>query len=140
MLEKNVGQLSRSSSSTCALCGASASSSSHCFFNRAACAPLERRDRRRGGGEAAEAGAGEGAAGEGAGRLRAPCDLPVQIASGGLTVFGRRFDLPIAGPGLVRVLYHDASMRIFESPDESQDKWGGSGLVVVQVRESLINS
>ena len=75
-----------------------------------------------------------------AGRLRAPCDLPVQIASGGLTIFGRRFDLPIAGPGLVRVLYHDASMRIFESPDESQDKWEESGLVVVQVRESVIYS
>ena len=36
-----------------------------------------------------------------AGPLRAPCDLPVEIAAGGLTVFGKRFELPIAGPGLV---------------------------------------
>jgi hypothetical protein len=76
-----------------------------------------------------------------AGPLRAPCDLPVEIAAGGLTVFGKRFELPIAGPGLVRVLYHDSTMRIFESPLTSQDKWEESGLVVVQVRESaVINS
>ena len=67
--------------------------------------------------------------------------LPVEIAAGGLTVFGKRFELPIAGPGLVRVLYHDSTMRIFESPLTSQDKWEESGLVVVQVRESaVINS
>ena len=76
-----------------------------------------------------------------AGPLRAPCDLPVEIAAGGLTVFGKRFELPIAGPGLVRVFYHDSTMRIFESPLTSQDKWEESGLVVVQVRESaVINS
>ena len=41
----------------------------------------------------------------------------------------------------VRVLYHDSTMRIFESPLTSQDKWEESGLVVVQVRESaVINS
>ena len=56
-------------------------------------------------------------------------------------MFGKRFELPIAGPGLVRVLYHDSTMRIFESPLTSQDKWEESGLVVVQVRESaVINS
>ena len=76
-----------------------------------------------------------------AGPLRAPCDLPVEIVAGGLTVFGKRFELPISGPGLVRVLYHDSTMRIFESPLTSQDKWEESGLVVVQVRESaVINS
>ena len=73
-----------------------------------------------------------------AGPLRAPCDLPVEIVAGGLTVFGKRFELPIAGPGLVRVLYHDSTMRIFESPLTSQDKWEESGLVVVQVRESAV--
>ena len=72
------------------------------------------------------------------GPLRAPCDLPVEITAGGLTVFGKRFELPIAGPGLVRVLYHDSTMRIFESPLTSQDKWEESGLVVVQVRESAV--
>ena len=34
-----------------------------------------------------------------------------------------------------------STMRIFESPLTSQDKWEESGLVVVQVRESaVINS
>ena len=59
-----------------------------------------------------------------AGPLRAPCDLPVEIAAGGLTVFGKRFELPIAGPGLVRVLYHDSTMRIFESPLTSHGSGG----------------
>ena len=72
------------------------------------------------------------------GPLRAPCDIPVEIASGGLTAFGRRFDLPISGPGLVRVLYHDADLRVFESPQTSPDKWEESGLIVVQVREAAL--
>ena len=72
------------------------------------------------------------------GQLRAPCDVPVEIASGGLTVLGRRFDLPIKGPGLVRVRYHDDDLRVFESPNTSPGKWEESGLIVVQVRESAL--
>ena len=38
-----------------------------------------------------------------AGPLRAPCDLPVEIVAGGLTVFGKRFELPHRRARLVRV-------------------------------------
>lgn len=68
----------------------------------------------------------------------APVDVAVAIDGGGLTLFGTRIDLPIKGPGLLRVLYADDAVRVFESPTDAPDKWEESGLVVVQVRETLL--
>ena len=35
-------------------------------------------------------------------------------------------------------LYADADLRVFESPQSSQDKWEEAGLIVVQVREGAL--
>ena len=67
-----------------------------------------------------------------------PVDVSVSISSGGLTVLGSRFELPISGPGLLRILYVDDRIRVFESPTDSPEKWEESGLVVVQVREDAL--
>ena len=41
--------------------------------------------------------------------------------------------------GYLRVRYLDESIRIFESPRESPDRWEAAGLVVVQVRDALFD-
>lgn len=52
-----------------------------------------------------------------------PVRFDVQIAGGAVTVAGRRWDLPICGPGEFEVLYGDERVRVFRS----------SGGVAVQV-------
>ena len=70
-----------------------------------------------------------------------PKDFSVQIERGGLVVLGLPFlSGAISGPGLVRVLYLDRDLRIFESPIDSPDRWEEAGLRVVQVRDTLFEA
>ena len=67
-----------------------------------------------------------------------PKEFRVEIEQGGLVILG--FPLLsslISGPGLVRVLYLDEDIRLFESPNESPGGWEERGLRVVQVRDDL---
>ena len=67
-----------------------------------------------------------------------PKEFDVEIEQGGLVLFGvPLLSSAISGPGLVRVLYIDEDIRIFESPTESPDRWEEEGLRVIQVREQL---
>ena len=67
-----------------------------------------------------------------------PVDFDVSISQGGVVVGGSPFfTSAISGPGYLRVLYLDEDIRIFESPNDSPDKWEEGGLVVVQVRDAL---
>eukprot|EP00438_Fugacium_kawagutii_P024537 Skav223317 [mRNA] locus=scaffold200:47568:48233:+ [translate_table: standard] len=74
------------------------------------------------------------------GSSQCPKEFDVEIEQGGLVVFGvPLLSSAISGPGLVRVLYIDEDIRIFESPTESPDKWEEEGLRVIQVRDELYN-
>mmetsp|Transcript_21324 Transcript_21324/g.63156 ORF Transcript_21324/g.63156 Transcript_21324/m.63156 type:complete len:237 (+) Transcript_21324:31-741(+) len=67
---------------------------------------------------------------------RCPKEFTVEIERGGLVLLGRPFlTTGISGPGYLRVLYIDEDIRIFESPNESPDRWEAAGLQVVQVRD-----
>lgn len=67
-----------------------------------------------------------------------PKEFDVEIEQGGLVVLGLPLlSSAISGPGLVRVLYIDEDLRIFESPTESPDRWEEEGLRVIQVRDQL---
>ena len=71
---------------------------------------------------------------------RCPVDFTVAIESGGIVVFGVPFiSSAISGPGYLRCRYLDASIRIFESPKDSPDRWEEAGLTVVQVRDELFD-
>ena len=70
-----------------------------------------------------------------------PKDFEVQIERGGLVILGvPLLSDAISGPGLVRVLYLDPDIRIFESPRDSPDRWEEEGLRVVQVRDALFQA
>lgn len=70
-----------------------------------------------------------------------PKDFEVAIERGGLVLFGRPFlTTGISGPGYLRVLYIDDDIRIFESPNESPDRWEAAGLQVVQVRDDCFDA
>lgn len=69
-----------------------------------------------------------------------PLDFDVSISQGGVVVGGLPFfTSAISGAGYLRCLYLDEDIRIFESPNDSPDKWEESGLVVVQVRDALFD-
>ena len=75
-----------------------------------------------------------------------PKDYDVSIVRGGLVVASRWPLLTegISGPGYLRCLYIDGSVRIFESPAASPDTgqggvWEDAGLQVVQVRDALFD-
>ena len=71
---------------------------------------------------------------------RCPKDFDVQIAQGGLVILGLPLvSSAISGPGFLRCLYIDESLRIFESPRDSPDRWEEAGLQVVQVRDALFD-
>jgi hypothetical protein len=71
---------------------------------------------------------------------RCPQDFNVLIERGGLVLLGKRFvSSAISGKGFLRVRYIDEDIRIFESPNDSPDKWEEAGLVVVQVRDALFD-
>ena len=74
-----------------------------------------------------------------------PDDFDVTVTWGSIHLpLGVKIDLPIRGPGFLRVLYADPRLRIFISPADTKDKgavkgdWEREGLVVVQVRGDLI--
>lgn len=67
-----------------------------------------------------------------------PIEFDVDIVKGGLTLGPFDIDLGIKGPGLLRVLYIDDRLRVFESPTQSPDKWEEDGLIVVQLREDAL--
>jgi hypothetical protein len=73
--------------------------------------------------------------------LQCPCEIVATVAGGGLYINKKKvLDLPfIQGTGLVRVLYADPNLRIFESPYENNGGWEGQGLIVVQVRQTLLS-
>ena len=72
------------------------------------------------------------------GTSQCPKEFDVEIEQGGLVFFGvPLLSSAISGPGLVRVLYIDEDLRIFESPTESPDGWEEKGSRVIQVREQL---
>lgn len=50
-----------------------------------------------------------------AARAAYPLAFDVQIAGGDVRLAGRRWELPIRGPGEFEVLYGDASVRVFRS-------------------------
>ncbi|CAK9029251.1 Uncharacterized protein SCF082_LOCUS18706 [Durusdinium trenchii] len=67
-----------------------------------------------------------------------PKEFDVKIEQGGLVILGvPLLSTAISGPGLVRVLYIDEDIRIFESPTDSPDRWEEQGLRVIQVRDQL---
>lgn len=80
---------------------------------------------------------------------RCPADFSVQITGGAIGVGGVPFktrggaltvQLPISGPGLVRVLFADEHSRVLVSPRASPDKWEEAGLLVVQIPAAAVNS
>lgn len=81
--------------------------------------------------------------------FQCPCEIEATVNGGGLftasdnndTDNSQRLllDLPmIQGKGLVRVLYADPKLRIFESPTQGDGGWEDKGLIVVQVRQDLL--
>ena len=56
------------------------------------------------------------------------------IEKGAIHLGPARLDLPIRGPGRLRVLYLDDRLRLFLSPTDSPDGWEAAGLLVVQMR------
>lgn len=75
----------------------------------------------------------EGAVSEQSTSDRTPKFYTADIDQGTLNVLGLRIPLPIKGRGVAKLLYHDANLRIFESPQESESEWEQEGLVVVQM-------
>lgn len=75
----------------------------------------------------------EGAVSEQSTSDRTPKFYTADIDQGALNVLGLRIPLPIKGRGVAKLLYHDANLRIFESPKESESEWEQEGLVVVQM-------
>ena len=75
----------------------------------------------------------EGAVSEQSTSDRTPKFYTADIDQGTLNVLGLRIPLPIKGRGVAKLLYHDANLRIFESPKESESEWEQEGLVVVQM-------
>ena len=53
--------------------------------------------------------------------IQCPADFTVTVTKGSFFVLGRRFDVPIAGTGYLRVLYADENLRIFVSPKSTTD-------------------
>jgi hypothetical protein len=72
--------------------------------------------------------------------LQCPCEIVATVAGGGLYINKKKvLDLPfIQGTGVVRVLYADPNLRIFESPYKNNGGWEEQGLIVVQVRQHLL--
>ena len=65
-------------------------------------------------------------------------DFDVSVTRGGFVIGGKEFmSGAISGPGYLRCLYIDNSIRIFESPSDSPQRWEQAGLIVVQVLDSL---
>jgi hypothetical protein len=73
------------------------------------------------------------------GSTNCPVDFNVAISSGGFVLGGMPINLPISGPGYLRCRYIDESIRIFESPKDSPDRWEEAGLIVCQVKDSLFD-
>eukprot|EP00617_Octactis_speculum_P023549 CAMPEP_0185759430 /NCGR_PEP_ID=MMETSP1174-20130828/18170_1 /TAXON_ID=35687 /ORGANISM="Dictyocha speculum, Strain CCMP1381" /LENGTH=269 /DNA_ID=CAMNT_0028439765 /DNA_START=86 /DNA_END=892 /DNA_ORIENTATION=+ len=69
---------------------------------------------------------------------RCPKDFDVLITSAEINLLGVRLPIPVSGKGLVRVLYSDASLRIFVSPNDTPDKWEERGLIVVQIPAAAV--
>lgn len=69
--------------------------------------------------------------------VQTPNEYPVQVNRGSISVFGATINLPIAGPGCVRVLYADPNLRVFVTPTASE--YEELGLVVAQVRSQLLD-
>lgn len=70
-----------------------------------------------------------------------PKDFAVQVERGGLVILGLPLlSSAISGPGLVRVLYLDRDIRIFETAADSPDRWEQAGVRVVQVRDQLFSA
>ena len=66
--------------------------------------------------------------------VQCPAPFTVTVTKGSFFVLGRRFDIPIAGTGYLRVLYADENLRIFVSPKSTiDDRWEKAGLKVAQV-------
>lgn len=71
---------------------------------------------------------------------RCPIDFNVNISEGGIVVGGTPIlTSAISGPGFLRCLFLDEDVRIFESPNDSPDRWEAAGLVVVQVRDACFD-
>ena len=72
---------------------------------------------------------------------RCPKSFNVAIDQGGLVLVERLplLSSAISGPGFLRCLYIDESLRIFESPRDSPDRWEEAGLQVVQVRDAVFD-
>ena len=72
--------------------------------------------------------------------VQCPCDVVATVTGGSLYVGGNKL-LPldfIQGTGVTRVLYADPKLRILESPYQNNGGWEDQGLIVVQVREDLL--
>lgn len=79
-------------------------------------------------------GSGESDSKGRSGMIQCPADFTVKVSKGSFFVLGRRFDIPIAGTGYLRVLYADENLRIFVSPKSTtDDRWEKAGLKVAQV-------
>ena len=71
--------------------------------------------------------------------IQCPADFTVTVTKGSFFVLGRRFDIPIAGTGYLRVLYADENLRIFVSPKSTtDDRWEKAGLKVAQVNVNCL--
>lgn len=71
--------------------------------------------------------------------IQCPADFTVTVTKGSFFLLGRRFDIPIAGTGYLRVLYADENLRIFVSPKSTtDDRWEKAGLKVAQVNINLL--
>lgn len=71
-----------------------------------------------------------------------PDDYVVTVTQVSLHVGSFVCKLPIEGTSVLRVLYADSDLRIFVSPQDTQSTagdWEQEGLVVVQVRNDLVN-
>ena len=79
-------------------------------------------------------GGGKSASRKASNMIQCPADFTVTVTKGSFFVLGRRFDIPIAGTGYLRVLYADENLRIFVSPKSTtDDRWEKAGLKVAQV-------
>jgi len=69
---------------------------------------------------------------------RCPVDFSVAVTSAAVCVGGRCVGLPVSGEAILRVLYADRNLRLFESVVDST--WEEQGLVAIQVRVDLVDS
>jgi hypothetical protein len=75
-------------------------------------------------------------------RKECPDDYTVTVTQVSLHLGSFVWKLPIQGSSVLRVLYGDSDLRIFVSPQDTESTvgdWERRGLIVVQVRNDLIN-